>query len=248
MNIKTVILAITLTAIFTESPLAQFSQTTKAITMDQKTERMLNEFTTIVKEHNNVISVKTNIKNLLNPSASNQKNILHAGDIILTMNGNKINTVDELDSIYEAIPNNEEINIVVQRDNEQLILRKNKGAKDSGMFMTQSVHLDSNNNGGGAAPIVVDELGLMISESNNKVKVEFVIDIITPEVLKKADIKGSTIISVNGKQFNKAEKLKSYLKNLKTGDTITLELQKNGEKNTYSINKTEANHSIQFGG
>lgn len=222
-----------------DSAIAQGQRT---MTFDAETSLMLREFNAMLVENDEGIQVEL-ILGGHTQSADPMSDELQQGDLILMMNGKRVSAITQMRADYESINEDDEIKIGVRRGNERFILTAIKGdVPETGPGqMVLSIE------GAGAnPPVLVPELGLLLTNEDDTIIVQALLDPILPDVLKEANLEGFTVITINGKTFDDANAVQNYLTELAVGDTIDLVVENNGDQKVFTFNKTEPRGGIRM--
>jgi len=221
-----------------DSAIAQVQRT---MSFDANTSLMLQEFSAMLVQSEDVIQVEMIIGG--HNDSSNLTDELQRGDIILMMNGERVNDVSGMRAIYNSISNEEEIKVGVRRGDERFIVRAIKGdfPETSGMRMVMNV--DSNSD---EPPVIVPELGLLLAMVDDNISIQALLEPLMPDELKAENIEGYTIVSINGETFDQAEAAQSYLASLEVGEEIELIVENDDAQKVISLKKQKARGAINL--
>ena len=219
------------------------AQMQRSMTFDASTSLLIREFTAMLVQNDNAIQVEMRMGGHApgtNPSETDQ---LQRGDTILMINGERTRSIEQMREVYEAIPDNEEIKIGERRGDQRFIVRAKKGdVPESGpgqMVLT----LDNNSD---SPPTIIPEFGLVLSDNEDQIIVQAVLEQIMPEQLKQNDLMGYQIISINGETFENAAAVKSFVDSIEVGAQLELAIEKDGASKTISFAKPEAQAAMSF--
>jgi len=216
------------------------AQETRTMTFDASTSLMLQEFQAMLVEEDGEIKVRVRLGN---SSESGDK--LEQGDLIIMMNGKRTKTITELRELYESVPKDEEVKIGVRRGNERFILRKTKGdipkPGEGGNRMVMSMEMS-----GDGPSTVIPELGLILSDNNEKVIIQRVMEPLLPEEFKELDLAGFSISWINDQKPEDAEDAKMMIDVIETGADITFTFSKSDDEIKITIKKPKANGNVSI--
>ncbi len=215
------------------------AQETRTMTFDASTSLMLREFQAMLVEEDGEIKVRMRMGN---SSESGDK--LEQGDLIIMMNGKRAGNIAELREIYEGISKDEEVKIGVRRGNERFILRKTKGdtpkAGEGGRIV-----MGMEMSGDGPA-VVIPELGLLLSDKDDKVNIQRVLEPLLPEEFKELDLEGLNIASINGEEPADAEDAKMIIDALGTDADISFHFSTADDEIKITIKKPKAKGNVRI--
>ena len=202
----------------------------RAMRFDANTSLMIRELRAILTIENDQITVAMRMGR---DEAKHGEDRLEQGDIIIMMNGTRAKDIPALSEIYDGIEDGEEIKIGVRRGEERFIIRAEKGdvPQEAGMVVMQ---LD---NEGGNPPVILESLGLIVVDKDDRVNIQGIFDPILPEELKGLGIQTYTITHLNGKTPENAEALKNEIRALEIGEEFSLVFEKDGETKTVTLKK-----------
>lgn len=216
------------------------AQETRTMTFDASTSLMLQEFQAMLVEEDGEIKVRVRLGNSSEPGDK-----LEQGDLIIMMNGKRTKTITELRELYESVPKDEEVKIGVRRGNERFILRKTKGdipkPGEGGNRMVMSMEMS-----GDGPSTVIPELGLILSDNNEKVIIQRVMEPLLPEEFKELDLAGFSISSINDQKPEDAEDAKMMIDVIETGADITFTFSKSDDEIKITIKKPKANGNVSI--
>lgn len=236
---KTLSKYILLTGLFVLLGFKASAQTPRSLTLDAGSSMIMQEFKAVLSEEDGNIKVRLKLGN--NDEEGDQ---LEVGDFILMMNGKRFKTITELREIYDSIAKDEEVKIGVRRDNERFIITKKKGDVPQPSAGSRSMVMDMSTSGG-EAPTIIPELGLVVSDEDDNVIVQRVIDMLLPSDFAGLKLEGHTIKSINGKTPETAEEAKGMIDKLETGMEISFVFAKSGEEIKTTIKKPETRATIR---
>ncbi len=237
MKFLKTILAFPLIFILGESAMAQVQ---RSMTFDANTNLILREFTAMLVQNEDEIQVEMRMGG---QTAGTETDQLQRGDIILMMNGTRAESIMKLRELYDALADNEEISVGVRRGDERFIVRANKGEfpETPGMQMVMSVDSDD-----GAPPVVVAELGLVLSLIEGQIQIQALIEPLMPDELKTDDLEGFQIVTINGQRFEEVSEVQSFIADLAVGSQIDLVVQRDGDQKVITFAKQEARGAVNM--
>ena len=216
------------------------AQATRTMSFDAATSLMLSEFQAMLVEEDGEIKVRVRMGNSDEPGDK-----LEQGDFIIMMNGKRAGSIAELRKIYDSVPKDEEIKIGVRRGNERFILQKIKGdVPEGGGRMVMRMETD----GDGEQPIIIPELGFLLSDNESKVTIRRILEPLLPQEIKdlNVDLVGFTINTINKTKPKDASHAKELIAELKVGDSISFQLSKNDNEVSFTIKKPEAKGNVNI--
>lgn len=228
---KTIFLLLLFSALLSVMVTAQ----TRTMSFDASTSLMLQEFSAMLNFEDDEIKVAMRTGR---SEAKAGEDRLEEGDVIVMMNGTRAKDIAGLREIYEALEDETEIKIGVQRGQERFILRAMKGDVPEGGGMRMVMDFDDD--GDGAAPVIVGSLGLILTDTDAGVEVNRVIDPLLPEVLKELDIQGYTITELNGEKPESADAALRTINALEVGDEISITFTTDGDEKAIKFKKPES--------
>lgn len=238
MKIKSLIPLITIITALLAIPAK--AQETRTMTFDAATSLMLQEFQAMLIEENGEITVRVRMGNSDEPGDK-----LERGDLIIMMNGKRAGSIAELRKIYDSVSKDEEVKIGVRRGNERFILRKKKGDTPEpgagGNRMVMSMEMS-----GDGPATVIPELGLILSDSNNKITIQRVLAPLLPEEFKTLDLVGYSIVSINDEKPENAEDAKMIVDAVEIGSNLTFEFSKPDDDIKITIKKPKAKGNVKL--
>ncbi len=236
---------------FAYSPSEARQQT---MTFDASSSIILSEFQALVVQEDEEIKIRMKLGG--NNGSGDR---LEAGDIIIMMNGKRVKDLATFREMYDAIPVDEEINIGVRRGEERFILRKKKGDVPEGGAVTgtftrtgnaqntpsnSSIIMSSNNSFTSSSEnvTVIAELGLILGDSDRKVRVMSLIDFVLPDEYKELSLQGSEIKSINGTTPKDSKHAKEMIDEIETTDDLSIVFVKEatGDEIDIMIQKPES--------
>jgi len=216
------------------------AQERRTMSFDAATSLMLQEFQAMLVEEDGEIKVRVRLGNSSEPGDK-----LEQGDLIIMMNGKRTKTITELRELYESVPKDEEVKIGVRRGNDRFILRKTKGdipkPGEGGNRMVMSMEMS-----GDGPSTVIPELGLILSDNNEKVIIQRVMEPLLPEEFKELDLAGFSISSINDQKPEDAEDAKMMIDVIETGADITFTFSKSDDEIKITIKKPKANGNVSI--
>ncbi|MEP1307376.1 MAG: hypothetical protein ABJK11_09170 [Balneola sp.] len=216
------------------------AQERRTMSFDAATSLMLQEFQAMLVEEDGEIKVRVRLGNSSEPGDK-----LEQGDLIIMMNGKRTKTITELRELYESVPKNEEVKIGVRRGNDRFILRKTKGdipkPGEGGNRMVMSMEMS-----GDGPSTVIPELGLILSDNNEKVIIQRAMEPLLPEEFKELDLAGFSISSINDQKPEDAEDAKMMIDVIETGADITFTFSKSDDEIKITIKKPKANGNVSI--
>lgn len=219
------------------------AQMQRSMTFDASTSLLIREFTAMLVQNDDAIQVEMRMGGHApgtNPSETEQ---LQRGDIILMINGERTRSIEQMREVYEAIPDDEEIKIGVRRGDQRFIVRAKKGDVPEAGPGQMVLTLDGNSDN---PPTIVPEFGMVLSNNENRIVVQAVLDQIMPDQLKQNDLMGYQIESINGETFENAAAVKTFVDTIEVGAQVELVIEKDGAVKTISFAKPEAQTTMSF--
>jgi hypothetical protein len=233
MKIKSLIPLITIITALVVIPAK--SQETRTMTFDASTSLMLQEFQAMLVEEEGEIKVRVRMGNSNEPGDK-----LEQGDFVIMMNGKRTKTIAELRELYESLAKDEEIKIGVRRGEQRFILRKKKGdAPEGGPRMVMRMDME----GDGERPTIIPELGLLLSDTNDDVTIQRVLEPLLPEEFKEFDLSGFSISSINNEN---AENAKLLIDAVEIGSDLKLVFSKPDDEISITIKKPKAKGNLNI--
>ncbi|MEQ9310034.1 MAG: PDZ domain-containing protein [Balneolaceae bacterium] len=217
------------------------AQTTRTMSFDASTNLMLEEFQSMLVLDGNEVKVEIRLGG---EDAKPGVDRLEQGDVVLMMNGKRVNDIESLRELYSDLEKDAEIKIGVQRGNERFILTAIKGeVPEGGPRMVMSF----DDEGDGEPPVIVPSLGILLVDLDEGVHIERVIPPLLSDELKPLEIEGYRIVSFNNEKPESAASLMEKIKTLSVGDSISFVFEKDGDEKTitFSKKKPKGNFSIQ---
>tara|TARA_R110000868_G_scaffold1211_1_gene9255 strand:- start:22439 stop:23170 length:732 start_codon:yes stop_codon:yes gene_type:complete len=215
--------------------LPQLANAQKFQTMefDASTSMMLQEFHAMLVLDGDEVKVEMQM-GMHDPASEGDK--LEQGDVILMMNGKRVTGIDGLRSLYDELEKNTEIKIGVRRGNERFILNALKGnMPENGTKMMLTFDTESD----GEQPVIIPNLGFLLSNSDTDVVIEKVIPPMLPDELKALGVEGYTITSFNKEKPSSATALLKKFEALAVGAEITFTFTKDGNEKSITFKKKE---------
>lgn len=236
MKIKSLIPLITI--IITLGVITAKAQETRTMTFDAATSLMLQEFQAMLIEEDGEIKVSVRMGNSDEPGDK-----LEQGDFVIMMNGKRTKTIAELRELYESLAKDEEIKIGVRRGEQRFILRKKKGdAPEGGPRMVMRMDME----GDGERPTIIPELGLLLSDTNDDVTIQRVLEPLLPEEFKEFDLSGFSISSINNEKPTDAENAKLLIDAVEIGSDLKLVFSKPDDEISITIKKPKSKGNFNF--
>ena len=169
---------------------------------------------------------------------------LEQGDIVLMMNGTRINDIATLREVYEGLSKDEEIKIGVRRGEQRFIVSGTKGdvAETSGRRMVMRMDTD----GDGPPPVVVPEMGFVLADQDGDVVISGVIPPLLPEEFQGIELADFIITEINGQKPESAESLKAMIAEMEVGTEINITFVKNEDEKSIKLNKPEPKGNFSF--
>lgn len=217
----------------------------RTMSFDASTSLMLQEFSAMLTFEEDQVKVAMRIGR---DEAKAGEDRLEQGDVIVMMNGTRAKDISSLREVYDALEDDTEIKIGVQRGEERFIVRAMKGDAPEGGGMRMVMELDDEGDSDGAAPVIVGSLGLILTDKDAGVVVDRVIDPLLPEVLKELDIQGYTISEINGEKPESADAALRTINALAVGDEISMIFTTDGDEKEIKFKKPEANSNFSISG
>jgi len=153
------------------------------------------------------------------------------GDLVLMMNGKKVDDVSAAKEIYEKLKPGEEIKLGIQRGQQMFITRLKKADPKDLPKVKRIVIRDIEE-----GTVFLPEEGLLIGPEKNKT--------IIKKKLPRSENnlkEGDQLIEVNGKKIKSSDEFSSIYKSLKTGEKLQLKF-KSGE--TLTTTKAADNNKM----
>ena len=155
-------------------------------------------------------------------------------DLIIYLNGNKINTMAELKAFYDAVPTGEEIKLGIQRGEEKMIRSFDKpdpenAAQGNGMVIRREVS--------GGAPMGLENLenrtpwpaGFLIGENDEGVVIGMSLPLPGKSEALEVINEGDVIDSLNDSRVETVAELLEIYDAIPVGDDVTLKVLRDGE-------------------
>lgn len=216
------------------------AQERRTMNFDASTSLMLSEFQAMLVEEDGKIKVQVQMG-----TSDGSEDKLEQGDLIIMMNGKRATNIATLRELYEAAPIDEEIKIGVRRGEEQFILRELKcNVPEGGQRMV--MQMDFGDDESGERPTIIPELGFMLSNANDKVTIQRLLDPLLPTEFKKLELVGFTITSINGKEPSNAEEAKEWIDKLDVGNEIVFIFSSPDDEISVTIKKPKANGNVNI--
>ena len=93
---------------------------------------------------------------------------------------------------------------------------------------------------------VIPELGLILSDSNNKITIQRVLAPLLPEEFKTLDLVGYSIVSINDEKPENAEDAKMIVDAVEIGSNLTFEFSKPDDDIKITIKKPKAKGNVKL--
>ncbi len=175
------------------------------------------------------------------------------GDELIMLNGKKLKSIEDIQKLYGNIKEGDDVKFGIRRDKRMMMVSYKRGSDDAGgqmQIMTFDAGDDAEGtytqSGGnfnvniegdieGMLPLI--ELGIMLGEEDNAVKVLQVFpnakDIYPDCSIEKGDI----VSKLNGKKITTSAEFQEVYSEIKAGETIDLFFVKDGHESAVSIKK-----------
>lgn len=219
------------------------AQVQRSMSFDANTNLLLREFSAMLVQAEDQIQVEMKLGSQPGSTSANSDE-LQRGDLILMMNGQRVKDVPGMREIYEGLSDGEEIKIGVRRGDERFIVSGKKGdfPESGGQQMVMSFESDSD-----SPPVVIGELGILLSTTDEGVVVQALIEPLLPADFASHDLEGAKILSINDEEFETAEAVRDFLSVLAVGDELSLLFEKDGDEIAITLEKPAARAGISLG-
>ena len=211
----------------------------RQLSFDANTALILSEMQAVIVENEGALTVRVR----MGQHGETEGDQLEEGDVILMINGERVKDIASLRRVYEGIPETEEIKVGVRRDDQRFIVRAVKGdvpEPTGGGRMVMSFE----QNGDGPPPVLLPELGLLISDSDGQVIVNRVMEPITPAEITALNIRDYAITEIDGEKPENAEQAKELLNRVATGEALSLSFSKDEDVKSLTIKKPESRNTV----
>lgn len=236
---KTIFLLLLFSALLSVMTNAQ----TRTMSFDANTSLMLQEFSAMLTFEEDQIKVAMRMGR---DEAKAGEDRLEEGDVIVMMNGTRAKDIPSLREVYEALENDTEIKIGVQRGQERFILRAMKGDVPEGSGTRMVMEFDDE--GDGAPPVIVGSLGLILTDTDAGIEVNRVIEPLMPDVLKELNIQGYRITELNDEKPENAAAALKTINELEVGDEISMTFTTDGDEKEIRFKKPESRGNFSMTG
>ncbi len=218
-----------------------FAQVQRSMSFDANTSLLLQELNAMLVEKDEGVHVEMIVGS--RTTSSSNSDDLQKDDVILMMNGERVNDIAGMRAIYNAIPTDDEIKIGVRRGDQRFIVRAIKGdiPETQGFRMQMTVDSDD-----GSPPVVIAELGMVLALIEGQIQIQTILEPLLPDALKSEDLEGFEIITINGESFEAAADVQSFISGLEVGNQIDLVVEKDGEQKVYTFEKQEARGAVNM--
>lgn len=234
------VLLISMIGINLAEPLS--AQVQRTMSFDAGTSFLLRELSAMIVQNENGLQVEM-IMGGGNPTDQSITDDLKRGDVLLMMNGKRVSEIATMRELYNSLPDGEEIKVGVRRGDARFIVRAHKGDIPENAPGQMVLSFDA---GDGAAPTMIPELGLLISQTDQGIEIMSLLEPLLPEELTTENIEGYLITSINKKSFDEPINIQQYLASLKVGDAIDLELEKDGLTKNLALKKQEPRGDVRM--
>lgn len=220
--------------VFSFFPNLAKAQNTQTMRLDPSNSLLIQEFQALLTVEGETISV---VMRIGRQNAEAGVDRLEQGDIILMMNGKRTKTIEQLRDIYNSLETDSEIKIGVRRGEERFIINAVKEATtENAPQMTMSFDNGTFATGEGEN-IIIQSMGIILTNSEDGVLVSRVIAPMLAEELKPLNIEGYTIVSFNGKKPASATDLKESIDAIAIGDDVAFIFEKDREEKSITFKK-----------
>lgn len=234
------VLLISMIGIILAEPLS--AQVQRTMSFDASTSFLLRELSAMIVQNENGLQVEM-IMGGGNPTDQSITDDLKRGDLLLMMNGKRVSEVAIMRELYNSLPDGEEIKVGVRRGDARFIVRAQKGDIPENAPGQMVLSFDA---GDGAAPTMLPELGLLISQTDEGIEIMSLLEPLLPDELTTENIEGYLITSINKQSFDEPINIQHYLASLKVGDAIDLELEKDGLTKNLALKKQEPRGNVRM--
>ncbi len=217
------------------------AQQRQRLELDASSSMILPEFSAVLEQADGEIKVRIKLGR---EEAEPGQDVLEQGDVLIMMNGSRIEDIPGLREAYEAIATDSDIKFGVRRGDERFIITRKKGAEMAGGGgMVMRFETD----GDGPRPTIVPELGLLLTDTEDgNILVSELLQPVMPDELKSANIKEYTISELNGQKPGNAASVQQILSELEVGAEIDITFSKAGDEKSISLTKSEPRGNFNF--
>jgi S1-C subfamily serine protease len=160
----------------------------------------------------------------VNADSPAEKVGLQKGDVILMLGDHEVNNVDDLRQALEAYEEGDKVQVAVRRGDELVMKTVELGAGPDQAYLGASVCC-------GGTMLAVREGGLFGGNAQ-----ALILDVTPDSPAEKGGLEmGDTILSVDGEEIALDADLGSIIQAHQPGDTLTLEISRNGEAQELTV-------------
>lgn len=218
------------------------AQTTRTMSFDASSSLMLQEFQAMLTFEDEAISVAMRLGRT---EAKPGVDRLEQGDVILMMNGRRVQDIEGLRELYDGLEKESEIKIGVRRGEQRFILSATKGdIPEGGGRMVMNFGAESDTNG--VQPVIVPSMGLLLTNADDGVIIERVISPMLPDELTSLEIEGYKIISFNNEKPESATDLKDKIETIDIGEDVSFTFEKDGDEKSITFKKAAPKGNFTF--
>jgi len=169
------------------------------------------------------------------------KSGLESGDIILTVDGKEVNTVQELQTTIASKHPGTDVALKIWRDRKQVEKKVTLGSRDEDdaavVERTKDGKKDSDSDDEEKA-VTVKELGVTVKPLDSRIKQKYDIEkgVVVSDIeemspaLERGLKKGDVVTDVGGQKVNTPDQFEKAIKNLKSGDAVMLRVKGEDKK------------------
>lgn len=218
-----------------------YAQQRQTMQLDASTNMIVPEFSAVFEQADGEIKVRVKLgREEVEPGQDK----LEQGDVLIMMNGSRIEDIPGFRAKYEALAENEEIKFGIRRGDERFIITRKKGAAMSG---GGGMVMRFESDGDGPPPTIVPELGLLLEDADDgTILVAELLEPVMPDELKSAEIREYTITKLNGEKPENAASVQQKLAEMEVGAEINITFSKAGDEKEVSLTKSEPRGNFNF--
>jgi S1-C subfamily serine protease len=164
---------------------------------------------------------------------------MEKGDMILMMNGKRVNTTDQARQIYDGLKEGEDVKLGITRG-EQMFISSFKKADEKNL--PQMKRMIVTNDGGEIKPL--PELGMILGTKGKKIEILDMMENAESVLKTKELTEGDELISLNGKLISSLKSFSDEYDKLKIGSKIELKFGNNGKSKIITVNKPEPKGNV----
>lgn len=209
-----------------------------------ETSLLIKEYVAMVVEKDGALTVE-----FARPKLDATSDQLEKGDVLLMMNGKRMNTLDDLKDQYASVQEGEELKIGIRRGEERFILRTTRSSEDNNTPGVVHTFRMGDSNGESTGDVnVIAELGLVVDTEDEGIVIKNQVSMIMPkELTAEGALEGYVIAEINGKTPESPDDIRSIIKGVDVGSSYTLLLKKGDKSKEITIKKVSSRPTVSFG-